>query len=188
MKLVKMLGCPALVVVALMAFAGTAGADTLTSSAGTTPPFKAISTNSTLHNGVGTISCSSSFEGNFEGHGAGKQIFGNLTSLSFERCTGGSTHNSTVIPGVLSLDVTGTNHGTLRSSGTNFTTTMFGVTCGYQTNNTSIGTVTTGKEHAVLDISASLTRSHGSFFCGSTANWTASFQFNSPTNIHLHDN
>jgi hypothetical protein len=187
MKYVKMLGLLAVAAAALMAFAGTASADSITSDGGTTPTLEATSTNATLHNGVGTISCSSAVKGNVEGHGAGSNVTGTITSLTFEPCVGGSVHNAGIVGGTLSLNATSTNHGTLSSSGANVTVTMFGVLCGYETNNTTIGTVE-GGTHAVLNISATLTRTHGSFFCGGTGNWTGNYTVNSPTNIHFHNN
>jgi hypothetical protein len=187
MKYMKMLGLLAVAAAALMAFAGTAAADTITSDTGETPTLKATSSNATLHNGVGTISCSSAVEGHVTDHGPGKHVTGTITTLTFDPCVGGSVHNATILPGILTLNVTSTNHGTLSSSEANVTVTMFGVLCGYSTNNTEIGTVE-GGTHAVLNIKATLTRTHGSFFCGGTGNWTGNYTVNHPTNIHLHNN
>lgn len=187
MKYTKSVWALALVTAAALVVAGGAKGDTLTSSAGTTPTLKATSTNLTFHNAVGTHTCNSSLEANVTEHGAGKPITATITSLVFAPCEGASVHNPTIVPGTLSFHATGTNHATLSSTGANYTTTMFGVECGYSTNATNIGTVT-GGEHAVLNISAILTRSHGSFFCGHSGNWTGSFTFNSPTDVHLHDN
>jgi hypothetical protein len=187
MKYIKMSALLAMATVVLLAFAGTASADTLTSSGGITPTIKATSTNATLHPGPGTITCESTVEGKVQGHGASSPVSGVITSLTFGPCIGGTVHNATITPGTLSLQVTSTNAGSLSSSGATVTMTMFGVQCGYTTNATTIGTVT-GGEHAVFDISASLNRTEGSFFCGTTGNWTGSYKIISPTNIHLHNN
>lgn len=187
MKYAKMLGLMATAAVALMACVGTASADIFTSPPGAayTGNLKATSANLTWHNATGTIACHSNLEGPITGHGAGKHVTVTVTALNFNNCVGGTAHNATILGGTLTLDVTGTNHGTLRSTGASFTTTMFGVECGYTTNNTPIGTVTVVGEHAVLDISTSLPRTHGSFFCGNTGNWTGTYTFTTPTKVHL---
>jgi hypothetical protein len=186
MRYAKRLSLLAMTAIALMAFAGAASADTLTSAAGATPVLKLTSKNLTMHNAVGTASCHSAIEANVTDHGASNDVTAGITTLTFAPCVGASVHDATVIGGTLSLAVTSTNHGALRSSGANFTTTMFGMECGYSTSSTAIGTVS-GGTHAELNLSATLTRTHGSFFCGSTGNVTGSYQFTSPTNVHLHD-
>jgi hypothetical protein len=190
MKYVKMLGLLAVAAAALMAFVGTASADTLTSAAGTTPTLKATSANATLHNAVGTIECESEVEGPVTGHGAKAPVSGTIEKLTFganKACVGGSVHNNTITGGTLSLEVTGTNTGILFSSGATVMVTMAGIACGYRTEATPIGTVT-GGEHAVLHISATIKRTEGSFFCGDTGTWTGGYKVNSPTNIHLDNN
>jgi hypothetical protein len=187
MKHMKMLGLLATAAAALMAFAGTASADLVTSPPGTTysGALQATSTNATLHNGVGTISCHSTVKGSITGQGVGTEVHGTNSYLDFVSCAGGTVHNATIKPGLFTLDVTKTNHGTLYSSGASVTVTMLGQECGYETNNTNIGTVTAGGEHAVLDISANLLKTHGGFFCGNTGNWTGSYTLTTPTNVHL---
>ena len=188
MKYVKMLGLLAVAAAAMMAFAGVASATTVTSPAGTlyTSTLKASSTNTTLHNAVGTISCSSSVEGKVESHGAKVPASGKLSALSFTNCVGGSVHNATIKPGTLSVTASATNVGTASSSGATVMVTMFGVECGYTTEATPVGTVT-GGEHAKLDISASLKRTEGAggVFCGSTGNWTGDYTVSTPTVLHL---
>ena len=183
MKYVKMLG---LLAVALMALAGTASATTVTSSAGTTPTIEATSSNLTLHNAVGTISCESRLKLVIEKHGAGTAASGKISSLTFTPCTGGSMHNSTIKGGSLSITATSGGNGTVTWSGGTWMTTMFGIECGYTTEGTSIGTLTAA-EHAVLDITATIKRTEGSggIFCGSTANWTGTYKFVSPTNLSI---
>ena len=184
MKYLKMFGLLAVAMAALMAFAGTAAATLLTSSQGPTPTIKALSTNATLHNAVGTISCESFIEGTVQNHGPGKPVSGKVDHLTFGPCVGGSVHNASIKSGELSVTALGAGDGTVTSSGATVMVTMFGVECGYTTEGTHIGTLTDG-EHAILDITASLKRTEGSggVFCDSTANLTGSYRVNSPTNL-----
>ena len=98
MRYVKMLGLLAVAAAALMAFAGSASANTVTSNEGATPTIKATAGETTLH-GVATITCQkSSVEGPVETHGAGVTVKGPIKSLKFETC--------------------GTNHVTVLTNGT----------------------------------------------------------------------
>lgn len=196
MKYVKMLGLLAMAAAALMAFAGTASATTITSDTGSTPTINAESVGyATLHNAVGSISCKSSVTGAVASHGAGVPASGEISTLSFTGCTNGTVHSEEKTGHVEapfgsagSLSITGvapTGNGTLTSSGATVVVTMFGQTCGYSTNNTHIGTVT-GGTHAVLTITAKLTRHSGGFFCGTTGNWTGEYKVTHPTNLLIH--
>lgn len=179
-----MLALIAVAVTTLLAFTGAAVASVVTSPAGTTytGAFKAHSEGYfTWHNAVGTISCNSTFEGKIERHGPSVTAGGNLSSLTFTACTNGTTHPS-ISGGALEFHPTGNGNAIMTSSGAKITKTMFGFECGYSTNNTTIGEVTAG-EHATLDIKTTIPRTHGSFFCGSTANWTGSYKFTTPTNL-----
>ncbi len=180
MKYVKILGLLAVAAAALMAFAGTASAtsvSTTTGGAASTPTIHATNEGGhvTLANSIANIECSSTSEGAVESHGAGKEASGNLSSLSFTGCTN-SWHVTVTAAGSLSVAWTSGHNGTAKSTGAKVTTTRLGVTCNYETNATDIGTVTGGSP-ATLDISASIPIAAGSSgLCGSgNAKWSGSY-------------
>jgi hypothetical protein len=187
MKYVKMLGLLAVAAAALMAFAGTAAATYVTSPPGTiyTGTIKAHSEGyATLHNAVGTISCNSTVEGAVARHtGSGATTAGgNISSLTFTGCTNGEVH-PTIHGGELEIHKLANGNGTLTSKKAEVSVTMFGFNCIYGTENgVDIGEVTAG-EHGTLHIKASIPRVGGSFFCGSSGNWTGSYKITTPTNI-----
>lgn len=190
MRYVKMLGLLAVAAAALMSLAGTAAASQVTSPPGTTYDGNIIAESegyATLHNAVGTISCRSTVEGEIDQHGSSVTAGGAIDKLVFTACTNGSVHsdaNGVVAqPGSLEIHPLANGNGTLTSSGAKVTVTMFGVECGYSTGaGLDIGEVTAGT-HGTLHIKASIPRTHGSFFCGGTGNWTGSYKITTPTNI-----
>ena len=140
----------------------------------------------TWHNAVGTISCNSTFTLAVTAHGSGVTARGPISSLTFTNCTNGTVHQPITQPGTLEFHATGiTGNGTLTSSGMKWGITMFGIECGYTTNATDIGDVVAG-EHAVLRLKASLPRTFGSVFCGSSGNWTGEYKFTHPTGLSFH--
>jgi hypothetical protein len=169
MKYVKILGLLAVAAAAMMAFAASASATSVTTTTGgaaATPTIHAVNEGGhvTLQNPIAAISCSSTVEGAVSSHGAGVAASGSISKLEFTGCTN-SWHvttaehevegKSTQTAGTLSVTWTSGHNGTLSSSGARVITTRFGVTCVYETNNTSIGTVTGGNP-ATLKISASI--------------------------------
>jgi hypothetical protein len=183
MKYVRIIGFVAIAASALMAFMGTAAASVVTSPSGTvyTGTIKATSENYvTLHNSVGTVACNSTLEGKVEQHGAGVIPGGSMKSLTFTGCTNGSVHE-TIIGGTFKIHPIGNGRGLLTLK-IKFILTMFGVECGYEANETTVGEITPG-EHATLHVNATIPRISGSFFCGSTGNWTGSYKFTAPTNM-----
>jgi hypothetical protein len=107
--------------------------------------------------------------------------------LTFGEC--GNNHVTVKNPGTLEVHaVSPTGNGTLTSSGAevSINVTALGLTCVFTTNNTHIGTVTTG-EHATMHIdSAAIPRTGGSIFCGSSGEWTGSYKVTHPTNLSIH--
>ena len=191
MKYVKILGLLAVAAAAMMAFAGTASATTVTSSAGTTPTIESgAEGHAVLDNPIAKIECASSVSGKVESHGSGVTAKGNIASLTFGSPVGTCTndwHVTVVSAGSLEIHSLGNGNGTLTSSGATVEATRFGVNCRYATNNTHIGTVTAG-EHATLHIQASIPFHSGSFLCGSGAtSWTGSYKVASPTNLSIDD-
>lgn len=185
MKYVKMLGLLTVAASALVSLPVVATAGTLTSPPGTvyTGTIKAQGQVS-MHNSIGLISCTLTLEGNVDQHGISVPAGVKVTSLNFTGCTGGSFHSGTIVGGRLQIQPTSKGNGTVASSDASFTTTTFGLECGYSTNNTSLGEFTAG-EHATIDLKASLVRTHGSFHCGNTMNLTGSLQFTTPTGLSV---
>jgi hypothetical protein len=192
MKYAKILGLLAVAAAALMAFAGTASATTITAGgvAYTNTIAASAENHVVLDNPIAKIECASSVTGKVESHGAGLTAKGNISALSFTGCTN-SWHVTVVTAGSLEIhNISGTKDGTLTSSGATVESTRFGITCRYATSNTHIGRVTAtpagAPEHATLDISAAIPFHGGSGLCGGGATtWTGSYKVNTPTNLHI---
>jgi hypothetical protein len=195
MKYVKILGLLAVAATAMMAFAASASATTVTGPSGeTTPIIHAESEENAvkgtkhvlLHNDTANIECESTVEGDVTTHGTGVTAGGPIDILSFFNCTGGWTVD-VVTNGSLEIHTTSTaghGKGTLTSTGATVVATGFGISCGYQTNNTHIGTVTGGNP-ATLTIEASIPRHSGSFLCGGgNANWTGAYVTTQTLELH----
>lgn len=183
MKNIKILGAAAIAAAALMAWAGTASATTVTSSEGATPVITAVSTNSKLHGSYITTECSQShFKFAVEQHGSGITAAGKVSSWFFTGCN----YPITVIyTGSLAVHATGGGNGTLTWTGGEFLMHTSVGECRFTTSATDIGTVT-GGSNANLDIgSASVPRTGGSFFCGSSLQWTGNYTFQTPSNLTL---
>jgi len=198
MKYLKMLGLAAVAACALMAFvgAGSASATTLTCSGLTTCPtgtvLHAVSEgHATLHPIIGDIQCNSTVQGKITSTGSSTTTtVGGIETLTFTGCTNGATVH-TLKAGNLELHVTGTDVGTVTSTGAEVTVEAFGFHCIFSTNATDIGTFTgsnkTGKA-ATLDIVATIPRTGGrsGAFCGSTAQWTGSYEITKPNPLNIH--
>jgi hypothetical protein len=190
MKYIKMLGLLAVTAAALMAFAGTAAATSVTSNEGTTPNIKAESSNSKLDGAFVTVECAESkVEGNVESHGASATVKGEVDFLTFEKCnytvtigTRGSleVHTHPNDPNGLSGD------GTVTSSGASISIHTSVGTCVFTTSGTDIGTLDGGTP-AVMNInSAKIPRTGGNFLCGSSGTWTGSYAITSPSTLEVH--
>lgn len=191
MNYVKMLGLLAIAAAALMTFAGTAPATTVTSSTGSTPTIHALSVGHvTTHNAIATLSCNSTITFTIEHHGTGVTAAGKVATWSFTNCTNGTVHTDAqgmiATPGSLEIHATSnTGNATVTSTGAKITKTMFGVECGYTTNSTDLGEII-GGEHAVFKVNGSIPRTHGSVFCGSSGNLTGEYKFTHPTDLTIH--
>jgi hypothetical protein len=195
MKYLKMLGLLAVAAAALMAFAGTAAATTATSPKGTayTGTYKAVAGLTQLHGPFVTVACgSSTVEGKIEQHGTGVTTKGPITYLNFTECN----YSVTVIKsGSLEAHATavkGTDaDGTVTSTGFEVRIHTSVGECIFTTSGTDIGTgsltsTTTTGGNAVLDVkSASIPRTGGSFFCGSSGTWTGSYKVVTPSTLYI---
>ncbi|HEX5526692.1 MAG TPA: hypothetical protein VFX44_05780 [Solirubrobacterales bacterium] len=194
MKYLKLMGLAAIAAAALMAFAGTASATTLTGAGGATlgSGTKIVSENEgtvTLDPPFGAIECKeSSVSGKTSNAGGtGVNVEGKIEALSWSSC------NATVTvlnKGELSIEGTGSNNGLLRGTNNEVTVEFVGTHCIFKTNNTALGTVTgsstTGKT-ATLDISATIPRTGGrsGVFCGSSAAWTGAYVITEPDTLNI---
>ena len=179
MKYARILGLMAVAAAALMAFAGSASATTLTSPTGSiyTSTITAVNEgNVSLDGAFTTVTCSASHvEGKVEQHGPGVTVKGNIGKLTFGGCnfpvtvnTAGSleihavtekvnappAHN--VIEGCKTAGQVECT-GTLTSSGAKVTIATSVGNCVFTTNATDIGTLTPSNHtggHATLDIGA----------------------------------
>jgi hypothetical protein len=185
MKYIKMLGLLAVAAAALMAFAGPASATTVKSTgANYTSTITAESSNSTLHGSFITVECAESHvQGKVESHGAGVTAEGKISNLSFDECN----YDVTVKKGGTLVAHTGTTpNGTLTSTGAEITIHTSVGECVFTTSSTPIGTLTGGAP-AKLDIdSSSIPRTGGSFFCGSSGEWTGNYTVSVPHDLTLH--
>jgi hypothetical protein len=191
MKYVKILGLLAVAAAALMAFAGTASADSVTSPTGTTytSTLKASAEgHAVLDNPIAKIECASTVEGKVEKHGAGIPASGNISGLTFSNCTD-SWHVTVVAAGSLSVSgSSGSYNGDVFSNGATVEATRFGISCRYLTTNTTVGTATGGTP-ATMDISASIPFHSGSVFCGTGATaWTGSYTVGTPGSLFVDKN
>lgn len=166
----KILGLLALAVTAFVALPAVAQATTITSPTGT-----AVTSNKeasseaghiTLTNPIANILCASTIAGPIESHGSGVTAAGKVSALTFTGCTN-SWHATTIVGGTLTSHHTSGYDATVTSTGAKVTNTRFGVTCVYETNNTSMGTATGGNP-STLHISASIpiVTSESSGLCG----------------------
>jgi hypothetical protein len=185
MKYIKMLGLLTVAAAALMAFAGSASATSVTSSEGSTPNIVATSTNSKLDGAFVTVECAhSKVEGNMESHGAGVTVEGAIDFLSFTGCNYQVTINT---KGFLAAHIdVNTGDAKITSSGASITIHTSVGTCTFTTSGTEIGALDGGTP-AVMNInSAKIPRTGGNFLCGSSGTWTGNYTVNSPSTLEVH--
>jgi hypothetical protein len=189
MKPIKLLGLAAMALAAFMAFAGTASATTLTSSAGTTPAIKAESSNTVVTGpfGFGTISCKESvIEGTIESHGASVTASWKLAKLTFQNCTGGEPTSVTKL-GAFQFHGTSTTGNATVTTGfleLVFHKTLLG-TCTFEapSSGSHLGTLTGSnitKGNAVLHMSSSMPGP-----CGTGA-FEGSYKLTNPSVLEVH--
>jgi hypothetical protein len=174
MRYTKILGLLAVAAAALMAFAGTASATTITSPTGTlaTPTIHLPSEGHvTLANSNSNLECAWTIEGAIASHGSGLTAQVKISNFSITGCTGGWTFTANTL-GTLEIHWTSGYNGTVTWTGTTIIGvlhTIFGdITCRYLPNSTDFGTLTGGNP-ATIDITASLPFHSGGGLCGSGA-------------------
>jgi hypothetical protein len=120
--------------------------------------------------------------------GASETVKANVETLDYTGC------NQTVTvlaKGTLEIHTQGEGgNGTLTSSGTELTIkwTSLGIDCIYSTSSTDLGTLTgstTTASTATIDVSATVPRTGGSFFCGSTGKWEGSYKVTTPDALNV---
>ena len=165
--------------IAVLAFASTASASTLTSPEGTayTGEIAARSTNSEFDGAYITVKCGNSeTKGKVETHGAGTNAGGVVSYLTFTECNYPITVKTNG-----TLHINSSNEVISNGAGFNIDTSVG--TCVFTTTNTRIGTFTEG-ENAIWDSnSAKIPRTGGNVLCGSSLTWTGSYDFVTPNNL-----
>lgn len=196
MRYVRVFGLLAVAAAALMAFAASASATTITGGndhkTATGSAYTSLITATTetdkpavLQNPIAKIECHGDVGGFVESHGPGKTAIGKLTELDWGEdgvrdekgtLTGkcGNWHVTTVAAGELEVHWKAEHEGTVTSTGATVEATRFGVTCRYLTNKTDVGTLTdshkTGStaapSTATFDIHGLIPFHSGSPLCG----------------------
>jgi hypothetical protein len=192
MRFIKILGLLATAVAALMAFTGSAFGATATAPTGTTytSTTAATSEGAIFLHGAGTVTCqNSTVEGKIESHGAGVNVGGKVSKLTFTNC--GTDHVTVKQAGSLSV----TSAGTLFSTGAEISITrtqspVTHLTCVYTTNNTHIGNLTdtherNGAKATLHVLNSSIPRTGGSFLCGSFGELTGSYTVHTPGVLYI---
>lgn len=190
----KMLGLLVVAAAAVLAFASTASATTVTSSEGETPAFESANESGhvSFHGSNGTtIECASQLQGSVENHGASRTAEAKITLLSFSSCTNGSVIHVKA-KGWLIIHGVGAGSGTVTWSGAEWEetrNTIFGtISCVFQTKDTDLGTLTgssTTGGKATLDVSAMIPRTGGSSVCGSSSTFTGAYAFTAPASLNF---
>jgi len=205
MKHLKMLGLFAMAAAALMAFAGSASAQTLTAPTGTTYTgalSSSLEGSALLKAGFAEITCTSGTVAGNVTTNNNTEASGSITSVSFSNCKEGQTVDTLNNSGTLTIThktVEGKTTYPVTGTGTEVTTAVAGVSCvyGLGATSTALGNATntevetkveekTVKEDWVtLAINAKLPKISGGFLCASPASWTANYVVTSPADSHL---
>lgn len=186
MKSRKMLGHFTIAAATLMVFAGTASASALTSPAGAPMAIGATlettASNIEYHGPFTSVSCKHAVVKSKitqNGTKTTTDAGGENTALYFTDCSSNMTTPKKL--GTFEINKSGEVFWT----GLEFATHTSTGECVFSTNNTKIGTLTGGTA-AVLDITATIPRTGGSFFCGSSAQWTGNYSILSPAYLAVH--
>jgi hypothetical protein len=190
MKYIKMFGLLAVTAVAMMGFAGSASAATLTAPTGTeyTGAFTAsLEGSALLKASFAEITCTSSTVGGTVTTNNESVASGDITTVDFSNC-GSATVTTLNHNGTLSIA-----KGTRAVSGTGVEVTVFtaGTDCIYGLGaGTSLGTATNiepaGTDGVTLPIKAKLKKLTGSgFLCAAEAEWTANYIITNPVDAHI---
>ncbi|MGN6664050.1 MAG: hypothetical protein ACTHK6_07610 [Solirubrobacterales bacterium] len=195
MKNLKLFVLAVAAATALMAFAGagSASATFLTCGSGTQcaeqTAIKATAEGKVVLDApFGNIECELTVEGTTENSTGKTTVTAPLSTFTLSNCGGDTV--TTLEKGSLLIESAGSSNGILRSTGTKVTMTHVGIHCIYETNNTSLGTLTgssTTGGNATLDISATIPRvgGTGGSFCGTSAPWTGSLKFTTPSSLNI---
>jgi hypothetical protein len=187
MKHLKMLGLFAMAAAALMAFAGSASAQTFTSPAGTEYTgalSSSLEGSALLKAGFAEITCTAgTVAGNLTTNN-NTEASGSITAVNFSSCKEGQTVDTLNNSGTLTILKSG--HA-VSGTGTEVTTAVAGVSCVYGLGSTAktLGTATNSGSGSTakvtLAINTTLPKISGGFLCASPATWTASYLVTSPS-------
>lgn len=145
----------------------------------------------TLHSQNGAIECANSHIGGKTTNNGGEGVKVDIKVEAFT-LSGCNASITVLTHGTLSISASGSDNGTVTSTGTELTLEFKGFHCIYRTNNTSVGTITgsaTTKGSATLDIAATIPRTGGSSgsSCGATIQWTGSYKITNPSALSIDD-
>lgn len=200
MRYTKILALLTVAAAALMAFAGSAFAGTITYNSGGAQiimdegsSFHVKLLASSTLDGTINISCANG-TGIADVTDEGGSILGwtftpdvELTNVTNSEC---GNHTVSVLDGgSWSFESLGGNQATVRSSGTELTVLTHSIFLGtrhciYVTNNTHIGTVSGTPAKLTID-SAPIPQAATDSLCGNDAEWTATYEFSSPAGITI---
>jgi len=194
MKHTKILGLSAVAAMALMALVGATTASATALYSGTTKLGAGTTTKWSLAASLIKESGSTTLEtctgsaiiwNTSNAGSATETVKGNISSFAWTGCT---NETITLANGTLEIHwIPGTINGTVTGTGSKVTVNgIFGVSCVYGTNNTTLGTLvgsTTGA--ATLAISTEVPLIEGGFLCPNPARWTANYTITSPTPLHV---
>jgi hypothetical protein len=199
MKYVKTLGLLTVAAAALMAFAATASATTLTDKTNAAAPYEghiqAVFGKSTWIGGPSEVSCSGGgITAKVKNKGGPKEsetVALEVVSMAFSEC--GSSHVTVNVAENYEIhtDKVGVNDGngtaTMGRIRKTIQNTSIGLSCEYEALAVDIGTIdgsrkTVGGKHptAVVTTGAKLPRVGGSFFCGTSVEWLAEWTITTP--------
>ncbi len=186
----------AVVAAALTSFAATASATTLSGAGGTGlgvgTEIKSESEGAlTYDSPLGNLECHSNISGKIGNSGSSTSTVSvTVESFTFSECNHVLSALATGTIEIHTKTETVDSNGIVTWTGTELTSEEFGFHCIYTTNNTQIGTLTgstTTGGNATLDISATIPRTGGrsGSFCGTSAPWTGSYKFTTPSTLNV---
>jgi hypothetical protein len=194
MKHLKMLGLFAMAAAALMAFAGSASAQTLTAPTGTLYTGEIITSlegSALLKAGFAEITCTSGTFSSKITTNNSTEASGSITAVNFSSCKEGQTVDTLNNNGTLTI--LKSNH-VVTGTGVEVTTAVAGVSCVYgfgtgttlgQWTNSLASTAGTVEDRVTIDTSAKLPKISGGFLCASPATWTATEVITSPADSYV---
>jgi hypothetical protein len=182
MRYLKMLGLIGMAAAALMAFAGSASAQTFTAPAGTeyTGGWKLSLEGSIKWSlGFAEITCTGgSATGSFTTNN-NTEVSGSITSWSFSSCKEGQTVDTLNNNGTLTI--LKSTHA-VSGTGTEVTFAVGGVSCVYSLGSTStpLGTASNTESGVTFTVHATLKVTMGGFLCANPGTVQASFRLTTP--------